>query len=71
MNYNAFTKTSVFKEPIYFDIFKCGKNILNRLDATCKRACMENSRDKYYNELLRTIKSFNDRINAQLLSDNI
>ena len=24
----------VFKEPIYFNILECGKNILNQLDAT-------------------------------------
>ena len=26
------------KEPRYFNIFECGKNILNRLGATCERA---------------------------------
>ena len=49
------TYNSVFKEPIYYDIFECGKNLLNNLDATCKRTCIANSRDKYYTELLRTI----------------
>ena len=26
----------VFKESIYFNIFECGNNLLNMLDATCK-----------------------------------
>ena len=43
------------KETIYFNIFEFGNNLLNKLDARCKRACMEKPRDKYYTELLRTI----------------
>ena len=50
----------VVKEPIYFNIFECGKNILNRLDAMCKRACMATPRDKYHTELYRTITYCND-----------
>ena len=50
----------VIKEPIYFNIFECGKNILNRIDATCKRACTSTPRDKYYTELNRTITDCND-----------
>ena len=34
------------KDPIYFNIFESGKNILNRIDTTCEQACMETSRDK-------------------------
>ena len=36
------------KEPVYFNIFKCGKNIMNNVDATCEQACMATPRDKYY-----------------------
>ena len=61
----------VVKEPIYFKIFRCGKNILNRIDATCERLCMETPRDKYYMELYRTIKYCNDRNGAPLSNDNI
>ena len=57
---NLVTDNPVVKETIYFNIFECGKNILNRIEATCKWACMENSSDKYYNELLRTITYCND-----------
>ena len=61
----------VFKEPKYVNLFECGKNILNRLDATCERECMENSRDKYYMEMLRTINDYNGRNDAPLLNGNI
>ena len=33
------TDDPFFKEPIYFNIFNCGKNLLNNIDATCKQAC--------------------------------
>ena len=32
--------TIVVKDPIYYNIFECGKNLLDMLDATCDRACM-------------------------------
>ena len=40
------TYNTVVKEPIYYNLFECDKNLLNRLDTTCKRACMATSRDK-------------------------
>ena len=40
------TYNTVAKEPIYYNLFECGKNLLNRLDATCKRACMVTSKNK-------------------------
>ena len=45
----------VFKEPICFNIFECGKNILNNLDATHERACMATSRDRYYTKIYETL----------------
>ena len=61
----------VVKEPSYFNTFECDKNLLNRLDATCKQVCMENSRDKYYTELLRTITYYNNCNDVSLSNDNI
>ena len=61
----------VFKESIYFNIFEYGNIILNKLDATCKQACMVTQRDKYYTEFLRTIIYFNDSNGAPLSNDNI
>ena len=41
------TDDPVLKETSYFEIFECGKNILNKIDTTCERACMVNPRYKY------------------------
>ena len=49
------TNNQVINEPIYFNLFECGKNLLNKLDATCKGACMATSRDKYYKEMFKTL----------------
>ena len=65
------TDGPVVKEPSYFNIFLCGKNILNKLYATCKRACMATPRDKYYTELFRTITDSNDRNSAPLFNEKI
>ena len=42
------TNDPVVKQEEYFDIFKCGENILNKHDAMCKQACMTTPREKYY-----------------------
>ena len=49
------TDNPVINDPIYLNLFKCGKNILNRLDATCKQACMATSRDRYFTEMHKTL----------------
>ena len=40
------TYDPVVKEPKYFNILECGKNILNRLGVIYKRACIATPRDK-------------------------
>ena len=65
------TDNPVIKEPSYFKLFECGKNLLNRLDATCKRACMVTSRYKYYTEIFNTLTYYNDRNNGPLSNKNI
>ena len=42
------TDNLFINEPRYFNLFKCGKNLLNNLDDRCKRACMATSRSKNY-----------------------
>ena len=42
------THNPVINELRYFNLFECGKNLLNKLNAMCKRACISTSRDKYY-----------------------
>ena len=41
----------VFKEQIYFNTLECGKDILNRIEATCEQMCMAIPRYKYLSEL--------------------
>ena len=42
-----YEKTSVIDEvPTYFNIFECGRNILNRLDVTYERACMATPKEE-------------------------
>ena len=65
------TDNTVVKEPRYFNIFECGKKILNRLDATCKQACMVTSRYKYYTEMFNNLTDYNDRNNAPISNQKI
>ena len=41
--------------PIYFNVFKCVRNILNRLDVLYERACMATPRDEYYTNILENL----------------
>ena len=65
------TDNPVINKPSYLKLFKCGKNILNRLDATCEQACMATSRVRYYTEMFNTITDYNDRSNTPLLNEKI
>ena len=65
------TDNPVIKEPSYFNIFECGKTILNKLDATFKRACMATSRDKNYTKMYETLIDYNDRNDAPLFNEKI
>ena len=64
-------KTLVTENPVingtsYFNLFECGKNILNSLGATSEKVCMANSRDRYYTEMYKTINYYNDHNNTPL-----
>ena len=61
----------VFKEQIYFNTLECGKDILNRIEATCEQMCMAIPRYKYLSELYRTITYCNYCNGATFLNDNI
>ena len=43
------------KVTIYFNIYECGRNLLDRLEVTYQRAFMATPKDKYYNALLDTL----------------
>ena len=51
---------------IYFSIFECGRNLLNRLDVTYERACMATQKEEYNTEMLETMIEHNDRSNTPL-----
>ena len=61
----------VVKEPSFFTIFECGKNILNRLQVMYEQACMATLRDKYYTKMLETLVDYNDHNNATLSNENL
>ena len=48
------------KVKSYFNIYKCGRNLLDRLDVTYQRAFMATPKDKYYNALLDTLVKDNN-----------
>ena len=55
----------------YFDLFECGKNLLNNIGATCEQACMATSKDKYYTEMFNALPDYNYRNNTPLSKSNI
>ena len=55
----------------YFNIFECGRDILNRLDVTYEQACMTTQKDKLFEKLLETIVDYNDRHNTPLSNDKL
>ena len=57
--------------PRYFNIFECGRNLLNRLDVTYERACMGTQEEEYYTDLLETMIEHNDRSNTPLSKEKL
>ena len=67
-----YKELSVTKKMMsYFNIFKCGRNILDRLDVTYQRAFMATPQDKNYNALLNTLVKDNNRKDAPFSHDKI
>ena len=67
-----YEESSITKEvPSCFDVFECGRNILDRLDVTYERACMATPEDKYYTKLLKTLVGDNSRNGAQLSNEKL
>ena len=52
----------------YFNIFECGRNLLDRLDVTYEQACMTTPKEKYYMTLFETLVNDNNS-NGALLSN--
>ena len=55
----------------YFNIFECGRNLLDRLDVTYQRAFMATPQDKYYNAFLDTLVKDNNLKGKPLSNDRI
>ena len=67
-----YKESSVTKEVTsYFNIFKCGRNLLDRLDVTYEQACMATPKDKYYEKMLETLVNENNRNSALLPNENL
>ena len=56
---------------IYFNIYECGRNILDRLDVTYQRAFMATPKDRYYNAFLDTLVKDNNLRGKPLSNENI
>ena len=70
--YAEYEKYSVTKEvPIYFNMFECGRNHLDRLDVTYERACMATPKEKYYTKLLKTLVDENNRNGVPFSNEKI
>ena len=71
-NETEYEEYSVTDEvPRYFNIFKCGRNLLNGIDVAYERACMATPKEKYYMKLLETSIYYNYHHNAPLSNEKI
>ena len=59
------------KVTSYFNIYKCGSNLLDRLDVTYQRVFMATPKDKYYNALLDNLVKYNNIRGEPLSNQNI
>ena len=67
-----YKKPSVTKEVTsYFNIFGCGRNLLDKLEITYERACMATPKDKYYNRLLDTLIDNNNHKGAPFSNEKL
>ena len=67
-----YEESLVTKEvPSYFNIFECGRNLLDRLDVTYEQACMATPKEKYYTKLLKNLVDDNNRNGAPFSNENI
>ena len=67
-----YKESSFTKEvPSYFNIFECGRNILDRLDVMYEQVCMATPKDKYYEKMLETLVDENNLNSASLYNENL
>ena len=60
------------KVTSYFNIFKCGRNLLDQLDVTYQRAFMATSaQDEYYREMAKSLIKANIRSDGKICNEKI
>ena len=59
------------KVKSYFNIYECGRNLLERLDVTYKRAFMATPKEKYYNALMDNLVKDNNLRGEPLSNEKI
>ena len=65
-------ESSVTDEVLsYFNMFKGGRNILNRLDVTYEQVCMVTQKEEYYTDLLKTMIEHNNRSKTPFSKEKI
>ena len=72
LKYKEYKEPSETKEvKRYFNIFECGRNILDILDVTYHRAFMATTQDKYYMEILGNLIKVNNLEAGQLFNERL
>ena len=61
----------VINAPRHLNLFECGKNILNKPDATREWEWTETTRDEYYTKMCKTLTDYNVWRNIPLSDKNI
>ena len=60
------------KVTSYFNIFKCGRNLLDQLDVTYQRAFMATSaQDEYYKEMTKSLIKENIGSDGKICNEKI
>ena len=60
------------KVTSYFNIFECGRNLLDQLDVTYQRASMAtSSQDKYYRKMTKIIIKGNIKSDGKICNEKI
>ena len=59
------------KVKSYFNIYKCGRNLLERLDVMYQRAFMATPKEKYYNVFLDNLAKDNNLRGEPFSNENI
>ena len=60
------------KVTSYFNIFKCGRNLLEQLDVTYQRTFMETSaKDEYFREMTKSLIKANIRSDGKICNEKM